>query len=32
MSLDLLVGGGAVELDNVRGLDDSLVAIIPEGL
>ena len=32
MRLDLLIGGGAIELDNVRGLDDSLVAIIPEVL
>ena len=32
MRLDLLVGRGAIELDDIGGLDDSLVAIIPEGL
>ena len=32
MRLDLLIGGGAIELDDIGGLDDSLVAIIPEGL
>ena len=32
MRLDLGIGGGAIELDDVGGLYDSLVAIVPEGL
>ena len=32
MSLDLFISGSAIELDDIGGLDDSLVAIIPEGL